>query len=87
MVRPAQQVISEPGDHPLPEWSNKESPTRDSLFELFLGMEPMKGSRDVNRPRATIRNYIMKFRDEYGRELRFVTRNLRPGWTRIWRIQ
>jgi hypothetical protein len=73
------------GNEPLPVVA-RSAETRDRMFELLerLGLNM---SLDVNRAKRAAQAYVYRYRRERASEAQFRIRQIRPGWSRIWRVK
>jgi len=70
---------------PLPE-RPPPGHKRNALFSVLAGMTVGGQAVDVNRKLKSVQHYVYRFRVTYGRELRFLIRQIKPGCSRVWRV-
>jgi hypothetical protein len=73
------------GAEPLPTVA-RTSETRDRFHELLTNLG-INMSLDVNRSRRAAQAHVYRFRKAHMPEAQYRVRELRPGWSRIWRVK
>lgn len=71
-----------------PVFTNDSKPPAKPLPELYRVLEDLAtlgGVVDVNGEPRALRQAIYRYRKKYGKEKKFLVRQLSPGRCRIWR--
>lgn len=55
------------------------------LYPVLAGMTVGGQGIEINRSLKSVGHYVYRFRVKYGRDLRYIVRETKPGWCRIWR--
>jgi hypothetical protein len=72
-----------------PRYGNDAAPGQPgpALWTVLEQLELVGGSADVTIGYESARQMIYRYRKKFGREKKFILRQLEPGKCRIWRTQ
>ena len=71
---------------PIPRPVVPPTMPRSAVYAALLNLGTNE-TLDVNRTPKTCRTFFYRLRQRYDVGYRFIARQLRPGWSRIWRIE